>query len=183
MKNSKQETALKLWYGLPHAAIWCAWFVMCVGLGYSKWWASIIPALPLITALLLAWESPPSALPFSLIGTGFIYDLLAGQPLGITPLLWAGIYCWHLKKLRPTHADEPFFSRWISIGSVLVFATLIELGLAWFLSLNIPSFAYIFMRLLFTLLLIPPIAWLIAKVRQRTYRRLWVFLPPEVKPL
>ncbi len=183
MKNSQQQTALNLWHCLPHASIWLAWLVMCVVFSYGSLWFSIVPALPLIVALLLAWESPPPSMPFSLIGAGLLYDMLSGQPIGLTSLLWYTTFWWHRRKLHHTDADEPFAARWLRVSAMLAIYLLLEIGIAWFLKINIPPFSYLCIRLIFMVLFIPPLAWLMFNVRQKIYRRLWVFLPPEVKPL
>lgn len=182
MKSSRQHTALQLWQLLPHALIWLALAVMCMLFGYGTFY-NITPALPLMMALLLAWESPPVALPISLIGAGLLYDMLAGQALGLTAFCWYAVYWIHLRYLHTADGDAPFTFRWLRAAYQLLLYGGLEAGLAWALQLNRPSTAEFFMRLIFMALLIPALALLLMHVRRLTYRKLWMFLPPEVKPI
>lgn len=183
MKSSRQQTALQLWQGLPHALIWMSLLLMCMVFGYDGLFYNILPALPLMVALILAWESPPATLPFSVLGSGLMFDLLAGQPLGMNGLLWALIYWWHLKHLRSTDDDAPFIARWIKTSFRLLQYIVLEIIVSWWLALNTPTITEACMHLALMALLLPVISWSVIRMYRSVYRKLWMFLPPEVKPV
>lgn len=182
MQNTRQINAFRLWQLLPHALVWTALLLMSMA-GYSTMFQGVLPALPLMIALILSWEAPPvPALFFSLFASGLAFDLLAGQPVGMTALSWALAYGWQIRQLRGNIEDTPFSVRWMHISGILALYLLIEIIICWSLKLAIPALSYLVMRWLGMVLLIPLLTLGVCAARRRLYRKLWILLPPEIKP-
>lgn len=184
MKSSRQVTALRLWLLLPHALVWLGLGIMCVIFSYGSLFHDITPALPLMIALVLAWEQPPFSLHASLLSCGLIYDILAGMPMGMSAVIWFMVYFYYQRRRHVASRDAvTFFHRWLSITATVAVYLLAESVVVSLMRMTLATPDYAVLRWLFMVWLIPSVMWCVAWCRRRLYRKLWVFLPSEIKPV
>lgn len=113
---------------------------------------------------------------------GLVCDIISGLPLGVTALQLLGLK-WGLDRYMDAIEDTGFMTRyvWVTLGFSGCFV--LHYGVASFLMHRFLPLLDLLLPWVVTTLCYPLIHWLLVTLQRRLYRRVWVFLPSEYKPI
>ena len=117
----------------------------------------------------------------SLLAAGMCLDALSGMPFGWHGFLWAMTY-FAAPLIKSQFADdEPFAGRWLCIGGWLAFFMVAEFLLSHMFGFALPGPTEMILRWIVMFLSIPCISWIAWRLKKAYYRKLWMFLPEEMR--
>lgn len=163
--------------------------LMCVG-AMLLMYAVLAPlplfagAMPMLVACVVGYGAM-QRIPISLwllAGLGLIQDVATGLPLGVTVVQLLVLYL-GLARYIDAIEDMGFMTRYLWVGLGLGACFLMQYMAVGFLMREWLPVGALVLPWVVTVLCYPLMHWVLLVLQRRLYRRIWVFLPPEYKPV
>lgn len=182
MQNVRQRYFTFLWQVVPGVTVILSLPLMYMLFGYHSAFYQITPLLPLLVACCWLWHTGSLSLLLALFLAGLLHDSISGTPLGLSALIWVAVAWVFWRWGYRTDEDESFISRWNRVTVCLIILTIAEwVSSVAFASLTAPATSSLLIRLMVMVLLYPSVHYLLHGLKRILYRRMWVYLPPEMR--
>ncbi len=181
MRHATPRVVVFVWHHFLTLMTLGAWGVMyAVGVPLPLF-AGAVPVLPACVVGYAALQHRRVAFPI-LAALGLMHDAIAGLPLGVTPLVWL-LFSEICVRTVSAVEDAGFGPRYVWIALAITAMCITHYALVcWGLRTVLPL-THLLLPLCTTVLLYPLVHRLLHALQQRLYRRVWMFLPPEYKPV